>query len=144
MKKIISILMVLAMISMPIFAGLNKHTYPLFNDWVYDGYNNEGEWVNFDLGALDGSLDNKQSLVRISIQVIAIDTDGSEYVTLRLREPNGNYRTVTQVSTSYNEGTKGELLAWTDEDGFLDYMIEYGWWESKKVQVIVRIENSIN
>jgi hypothetical protein len=144
MKKFLAICSILFMLLTPLFSGLNQHTYPIFNDWVYDGYNNEGDWVAFDLGTLDGQLNNKQSFVRITLEVTEIDTDGSEYVYLYLREHGGGYSTVRQVSVNYNNGLKGEIECWTDSEGWIDYKIDYGWWESKKVKVMIRIVNSIN
>lgn len=144
MKKILAICSILFMLLTPLFSGLNEHTYPIFNDWIYDGYNNEGEWVAFDLGALDGSLDNKQSFIRISLEVTDMTTDGSEYVYLEIREHDGNYRTIRQASTCYNLGLKGEIEGWTDDEGWIDYKITYPQVEAKKIELMIRIVNSIN
>jgi len=141
MKKIISILLVLILLTMPMFSGLNKHGYTMFDGWVYVDYNNEGEWVQADLGSY---VSNKQSLIRVSLQVLDIDTDGSEYVSFAIREYNGNYTSNYQGSTSYNLGKKVELQCYTDDDGIIEYKIDYGWWESKKVRVVLILENSIN
>ena len=140
MKKLLFIFIILLLLN-PLFPALNKHGYVLFEDWIYNDYNNEGTWIIADFGAY---VSNKQSLVRMSMQITDKNIDGSEYVSLSVREYNGNYRTNYWGSTNYNNGDKIELQCYTDDDGIIEYKIEYGQSEIKKVKVKIVLENSIN
>jgi hypothetical protein len=141
MKKFLIAFVICIMLLTPVFSGLNKHGYTIFEEWIYANYNNEGVWVTCDLGAY---VSNKQSLIRVSIQVTNFDTDGSEYVYFKIKEYNSNYKTNIQTAVQYNEGTKAELLCWTDDDGIIEYKIEYPQPEYKKVLIKLILENSIN
>ena len=146
MKKNIIVIIILLSSLFSVLSAVNNHNEDIFYDWIYNDYNNEGEWQIIDLGdvSIAPSLSAKRAYVRISIEVDAIDTDGSEFVYLEVREYNGNYNSVFQTATSYNIGKKGELNCWTDTDAHIEIRITYGWWESKKVRVRVRLENSID
>lgn len=140
MKKFTAIIIMLILLTTPIFSALNKHGYVIFDDWVSVG-SNEGSWVRVDLGSY---VSNKQSYVRISFEVTAYDTDDTEFVTCRVREYLGNYKTERSVFIRYLDGLKGELDVWTDDNGEIEYKLEYGWAEIKRINVKIVLENSIN
>lgn len=143
MKKFLIGILVSIMLLTPLFSGLNEHTYPIFNDWVYDDYN-EGDWVAFDLGALDGSLDNKQSFVRITLEITDCISNPYNYIVLYVREHGENYKTNRAADLAYFENAKVEVECWTDGEGWIDYKFFCPIPEAEKIQIMMRIINSVN
>jgi hypothetical protein len=119
--------------------GLNKHEHIIFQDEVWNGHNT-GEWIICDLGACTS---NKQALLRILFEVTE-DTHSPtcDFVVLKVREYNANLQEkFCDVNWDYYK--KNEVECWTDDDGIIEYYIDYMWQEAKKVKVKITLENSI-
>lgn len=143
MKKFIVGFLLWVMLITPMFSGLNKHGYDIYNDWIWAGYNNEGSWQIVDLSDFTG---NKQALIRILLEVTDYADDPLDYAAVYIREHDAS-TDYKACATSYSEciaGSKGEIECWTDDDGFIDMKLEQGAPEYKKVKIKVTLENSIN
>jgi hypothetical protein len=147
MKNLIYFFMILSLLVFPVMATNatnNEHDVAIFDDWIYNDYNNEGDWVTFDLASIAPSLNNKRVFARISLEVTDYTNDQTEYVKLEVREYDGGYKELDSIQTRHQDSEKVQINVWTDDDAHIQYKITYGWTSWKQVRVVINLENSID
>lgn len=117
--------------------GINKHNAVVRTLEIWS--TNANTWEELDLSAYTS---NKVALVELYINVIAYNSDPTEWVHIQAKTNGENVK--PEQTATVLEGQTGRLLVTTDEDGKIQWQHQYSWWEAKRVTIEIKIIFSAN
>lgn len=95
---------------------------------------NADTWEILDLSDYTS---NKVGLVELYINVIAYNSDPSEWVQIEMKTNGEDVK--PEFTTTVYGGQTGRILVTTDADGNIQWRHKYTWWEEKKVTIEIKI-----
>jgi len=139
MKKLISLIMILFLLALPLFSGVNKNNAIVLTVDL-DADTNYQTWQDLDLSAYTS---NKLGKCLLHCEVLSGDeVSPSEWVNLKFR-PKGETLTTTQDTSCFYQTRIGAVECWTDDNGFIQWYSDYGWPAATKT-VVLQIKIMIN
>lgn len=118
-----------------------NHDHEIFNGEIWAGHNGDSEWQTVSLKPFV----NKKSQVRLIIEILSAEGAGvDESVFLYARETGGNFKSRNEIHyINYSGGEREEITLYTSDDCKIDYKLEYGQPEEKKITVKLTLDCSI-